>query len=147
MMARVMRVDLVDSEKQIFSGEVEYLVAPAANGEIGVYPHHTSLLTKLKPGVLRLQIAEEQYQMIFAISGGFLEVQDNHATVLADIVERTDELDEARLKEQKAIALARYKKRAGSSSTTDIARAQASLEIAIAQLKALDYIKRQARRA
>jgi F-type H+-transporting ATPase subunit epsilon len=140
-----MQVDLVDSEKQIFSGQVEYLVAPAYDGEIGIFPNHVPLIVKLKSGVLRLQVPGEEFQMVFAISGGFLEVKGNHVTVLADVVERTDELDEARLKEQMIAAQAR-EKHVDSSMTADVAKAQAALEIAIAQLKALDYIKKQANR-
>jgi F-type H+-transporting ATPase subunit epsilon len=146
-MAHVMRVDVVDSEKQIFSGIVQYLVAPAATGEIGIYPHHISLIGKLKPGVLRLQVPNQQAQLVLAISGGFLEVQNNQVIILADIIERTEELDEARLIEQKTAALARLKHHSSSSPSTEVAKAQASLEIAIAQLKALEYIRRQARRS
>jgi F-type H+-transporting ATPase subunit epsilon len=145
-MANVMKVDVVDSESQIFSGEVEYLIAPAIEGEIGIYPHHIPLITKLNPGVLRLQIPDTAAHEVLAISGGFLEVQGNHVTILADIVERTEPLDEARLLEQKSMALARIK-RADSTMTADVATAQASLEIAIAQLKALDYLKKFNNRA
>ena len=139
----VMQVDVVDSEEQIFSGEVEYLVAPASEGEIGIYPHHIPIISKLKPGVLRLQVPGHELQLVFAISGGFIEVQGNHVTILADLVERTDALDAQRLIDQKTAALAKLK-HSDSSSTVDVARAQASLEIAIAQLKALDYIKKHA---
>ena len=137
----VMRVDVVDSEEQIFSGEAEYLVAPATEGEVGIYPRHIPLITKLKPGVLRLQVPGHAHQLVFAISGGFLEVQNNHATILADVVERTDALDVQRLNEQKTIAEAKIK-RSDSSSTAELAKAHAALEIAIAQLKAVEYIKK-----
>lgn len=139
-----MQVDVVDSESQLFSGVVEHLVAPAVDGEIGIYPNHAPIIAKLKPGVLRLQLPNQAVQTIFAISGGFLEVWDNHATVLADIVERTDELDEARLKQQQAAAQSKLQ-RSASSPTTDVAKTQISLDIAIAQLKALDYIKKHAK--
>ena len=145
MAHNVMQVDVVDSEEQIFSGQVEYLVAPASEGEIGIYPNHIPLISKLKPGVLRLQLPGHDLQLVFAISGGFLEVQANHATILADVVERTEALDAQRLEEQRLNALAKLKKSA-SSSTADVARAQAALEIAIAQLKALDFIKKHANR-
>ncbi|MCX8515222.1 MAG: F0F1 ATP synthase subunit epsilon [Burkholderiales bacterium] len=138
-MAKTMMLDVVDSEKQIFSGEVEYLVAPAFEGEIGIYPNHIALISKLKPGILRLQIPNQAYQLIYAISGGFVEINDNHTTVLADIVERTEELDEARLIEQKNQALKKIQ--AAENSNTDFTKAQAALEIAIAQLKAMEYIR------
>ena len=133
------QVDIVDSESQIFSGFVEYLVAPAKDGEIGIYPHHMSIIAKLKPGVLRLQIPAQESQLIFAISGGFLEVTANHATILADTIERTDELDAKRLEDAEKLALSKLA--STESGSVDNKKAQISLEIAIAQLKALDYIK------
>lgn len=136
-----MRLDLVDSEHQIFSGDVEHFVATASDGEIGIYPNHIPLICKLKPGVLRLQVPNEKYQLIYAVSGGFLEIQDNHATILADIVERTEKLDEERLIAEHEAALARIK-HSDSSQTLDVAKAQAALDVAIAQLKALDYIRK-----
>lgn len=142
------KVEVVDSEKQIFSGDVEYLVAPGSEGEIGIFPSHVPLISKLKPGVLRLQLPDEQTQAIFAISGGFMEVRRDQVIVLADIAERTDELDEARLIEQKTLALDKIKRTgADGSSPADVAKAHAALEIAIAQLKAVDYIKKHKNRA
>jgi F-type H+-transporting ATPase subunit epsilon len=131
-----LKLDVVDSEKSIFSGEVDYIVAPASVGEIGIYPNHMPIITKLKPGVLRLQIPNEKEQMVLAISGGFLEVESNHATVLADIIERTENLDSMRLEEQKKEALAKLKN--GEISSV---KAEISLEIAIAGLKAVEYVK------
>ncbi len=142
----IMQVDIVDSEEEIFSGSIEYLIAPGSEGELGIYPNHAPLISKLKSGVLRLKAPDHETQLVFAISGGFLEIQGNHATVLADVVERTDELDAQRLIDQKTEALAKLK-RADSSSTADVAHAQAALEIAIAQLKALDYIKKHIHRS
>jgi len=145
-MVKLMRATLVDSEHQIFSGEVEHLVVTATGGELGIYPNHIPLICKLKPGVLRLQVPNEKYQLIFAVSGGYLEVQGNHATILADIVERTEKLDEDRLIAEREAALARVKHSGDSALTLDVAKAQAALEVAIAQLKALDYIKKHANR-
>ena len=137
----IMKVDVVDSEAQIFSGMAEFLVAPASEGEIGVYPNHIPLISKLKPGVLRLQLPNEQHQQVFAISGGFMEIQANHVTILADILQRAEVLDEAKVIEQKNIAHSRVKS-IDSSDQHEIAKAHAALEIAIAQLKAVDYIKK-----
>lgn len=145
-MANVMKVDIVDSESQVFTGDAEYLIAPATEGEIGIYPNHIPLITKLNSGVLRLRLPNKDIDEVLAISGGFLEVQGNHVTILADVVERTDELDEARLLEQKANALARTKHN-NSTMTSDVAHAQISLDIAIAQLKALEYLKKYGNRA
>jgi F-type H+-transporting ATPase subunit epsilon len=144
-MTKLMRVDLVDSEHQIFSGDVAHLVVTANDGELGIYPNHIPLICKLKPGVLRLQIPKERYQLVFAVSGGFLEVQDNHVTILADIAQRSDKLDEERLIAERDAALARVQK-SDSAQSLDVAKAQAALEVAIAQLKALDYIRKHANR-
>ncbi|MDQ5921160.1 MAG: F-type H+-transporting ATPase subunit epsilon [Pseudomonadota bacterium] len=141
-----MKIEVVDSEKQIFAGDVEYLVAPGSEGEIGVFPNHVPLICKLKPGVLRLQMPDQADQLIFAISGGFLEVQKNQVIVLADIAQRTTELDEERLIEQKTKALAKVKQ-TPASATADVAKAQAALELAIAELKAIDYIKKHKNKA
>jgi F-type H+-transporting ATPase subunit epsilon len=133
-----LKLDIVDSEKQIFSGEVDHLVAPAILGEIGIYPNHIPIISKLKPGILRLQVPNEKEQIILAISGGFLEVENNHATVLADIIERTDDLDSVRLETQKKEALAKLK----SGELANSNKAEVSLDLAIAGLKAMDYIKK-----
>jgi len=133
-----LKLDVVDSEKSIFSGEVDYIVAPAQVGEIGIYPNHIPIITKLKAGVLRIQVPNMTEQMVLAISGGFLEVESNHATVLADIIERSEDLDSVRLEEQKKEALAKL----GTGELTDRAKAEVSLELAIAGLKAVDYIKK-----
>ncbi len=145
-MASLMFVNVVSSEEMIFSGKAEYIIAPALMGEIGIYPRHVPLISKLKSGVLRLQLPDQTEQVVLAISGGFLEVQANHVTVLADVVERTTELDEIKLLEQKKQAEARIK-HAGASISEDVAKAYASLEIAIAQLKAMDYIKKNSKRS
>ena len=137
----VMKVDVVDSEAQIFSGEAEFLVAPASEGEIGVYPNHIPLISRLKAGVLRLQVPNEQFQLVFAISGGFMEVRSNHVTVLADILDRAELLDEAKVVEQRNLAQSRVKNIDGTDAH-GAAKAHAALEIAIAQLKAVEYIKK-----
>ena len=139
-MTNLMYVDFVDSESRIFAGEAEFIVVSGYDGEIGIYPNHTALISKLVPGVLRIKLPAQEEQLIFAISGGFLEVCNNTVIVLGDIVERTDELDEQRLLAQKTDALEKLK-RAESSPTPDVAIAQASLEITIAQLKAFEFIR------
>lgn len=141
-MPNLIKVDLVDSEREIFSGEAEFIIAPAVEGELGIYPHHAPLISKLKPGVLRVKVPEQTEHLVFAISGGYIEIQNNHVSVLADIIERTDELDEARLLEQKAAAMAKIKHSDSTSLTYDVAMAEIALDLAIAQLKALDYLKK-----
>lgn len=141
-----MQVELVSSEEHIFSGEAEYVVAPGSEGELGIYPHHISLINKLKPGLFRVKLPQKEIQLIYVISGGFLEVQGNKVTVLADVVERTDDLDEAKLLEQKRIAEEKLKN-SGVSMDKDDAKSYAALELIIAQLQAVDYMRKQSRRS
>jgi len=141
-MANLIKVEVASSESLIYSGDVEYLVAPAYDGEIGIYPRHTPLIAKLKPGVLRLKLADKAENLILAISGGFIEVQPDVVTILSDVVVRTAELDEQKLVEQKLQAQELINRK-GLESSKDVEKAYATLEMAIAQLKALDYIKKQ----
>lgn len=140
-----MQVELVSSEEQIFSGEVDFFVAPGSEGELGVYPHHIPLISKLNPGMVRFKLPQKEFQLIYVISGGFLEIQGNRATILADIVERTDDLDEAKLLEQKRLAEEKLQ-RSGASMDQDDVKAYAALELVIAQLKAVDFMHKQSRR-
>ena len=139
-----MQVDLVSSEEQIFSGEVEFVIAPGSEGEIGIYPRHIPLITKLNPGLIRVKLPQKEMHLVYVISGGFLEVQGNKVTVLADVVERTDSLDQAKLLEEKRIAEERLKRSAASMDRDDV-KAYAALEMIIAQLKAVDYLHKQSR--
>lgn len=141
-----MQVDLVSAEEQIFSGEAEYIVAPAADGEIGIFPHHIPLISKLRPGLFRVKLPHKEMQLVYVISGGFIEVQGNKVSVLADVVERTEKLDEAKLLEQKHIAEQKLKAQDSTMNQTD-AKAYAALELIIAQLKALDYINKHSHRS
>ena len=135
-MSNTISLEVVDSEKFIFSGLVEFFIVPGSEGELGVYPHHISMIVKLKPGVLRYKVPNNDSQCIMAISGGFLEIHNNKATILADVIERTDALDEAMLIELKNQSLSKI-----NNKTIDSENAYISLEIAIAQLKALEYIR------
>jgi len=141
-----MQVDLVSSEEQIFSGEVEFVIAPGSEGEIGIYPRHIPLITKLNPGLIRVKLPQKEMHLVYVISGGFLEVQGNKVTVLADVVERTDSLDQAKLLEEKRIAEERLKRSTASMDRDDV-KAYAALEMIIAQLKAVDYLHKQSRRS
>ena len=142
----IMQVDLVSSEEQIFTGEAEYIVAPGSEGEIGVYPRHIALISKLKPGLFRIKLPQSEIQLVYVISGGFLEVQGNKVTVLADVVERSENLDQAKLIEQKAQAEDKLKHANSSLGSVD-AKAYAALEFVIAQLNAVDYLHKQSRRS
>jgi F-type H+-transporting ATPase subunit epsilon len=135
-----MQVEVVSSEQLIYSGEAEFLVAPAQEGEIGVYPRHVPLLTKIRPGVLRLRVPGSKDEVLVAVSGGMIEVQPTLVTVLADTAVRGEDLDEARANEAKRNAEDALKKATDDSST---ARARAALATAIAELKALDYLRQR----
>ena len=89
-----LRLDVVTAERQVYSGDVDMVVAPGSNGELGILPQHAALMTTLHPGVLRLKSGREVTQV--AIGGGFLEVRDNRVLVLADTAERADEIDLSR---------------------------------------------------
>ncbi|AXK39222.1 F0F1 ATP synthase subunit epsilon [Crenobacter cavernae] len=136
-----MHVEVVSTEELIFSGEAEFLVAPAENGEIGVYPRHVPLLTRIKPGVLRVQVPGEAKEVLVAVSGGMMEVQPTLITVLADVAVRGDELDEARAQQAKKDAEEALKK---ASDDRETASAHAALATAIAELKTLEYLRRRA---
>ncbi|MGR2660158.1 MULTISPECIES: F0F1 ATP synthase subunit epsilon [Chromobacterium] len=136
-----MRVEVVSTEQMIFSGEAEFVVAPATEGEIGVYPQHVPLLTRIKPGVLRLKVPGSSEEVLVAVSGGMMEVQPSLITVLADTAIRGEDLDEARANEAKRAAEDSLKHATDDLST---AKAHAALAVAIAELKALDFLKKRA---
>jgi F-type H+-transporting ATPase subunit epsilon len=136
-----MRVEVVSTEQLIFSGEAEFVVAPATEGEIGVYPQHVPLLTRIKPGVLRLKVPGSKEEVLVAVSGGMMEVQPTLITVLADTAIRGEDLDEARANEAKRAAEDALKHATDDMST---AKAHAALALAIAELKTLDYLKKRA---
>lgn len=140
-MAMTMHVDIVSAEAEIFSGTVEMLIAPAAEGEVGVLPRHTPMLTMLKPGEVRVvrEGGEDQY---FYVSGGMLEVQPHTVTVLADTAVRARDLDEAAAVQAKERAEQALKDR---KSDIDYARAQAELAEAIAQLQTIQRLRRRTR--
>ena len=131
-MAMTIHVDVVSAEESIFSGLAEFVVAPAAMGEVGIYPRHAPLISLIKPGAVRLKLPDQAEEMVFFVSGGILEVQPGVITVLADTAIRGHDLDEAKALEAKKAAEEAMKDR---SSQIDYARAQAELADAIAQLQ------------
>ena len=102
-MALRVHVDVVSAEESIFSGEAEYVVLPGEAGELGIYPRHTPLLTRIKPGTVRIKVPDAEFEMIY-VSGGMLEVQPTIVTVLADTAIRGGDLDEAKALEAKKAA-------------------------------------------
>ena len=139
-MAMTMQVEVVSSEESIYSGEATFVVVPGEQGELGIYPHHTPLLTRIKPGVLRLTVPEQKEEVLVAVSGGMLEVQPTLITVLADTAIRGNDLDEAKVNDAKRAAEEQLNKATDDKAT---AAAHAALAVAIAELKALDYLRRR----
>lgn len=134
----VMQVEVVSSERSIYSGQAIFIVAPGMEGEIGIYPQHIPLLTRIKPGLLRLTPPNQQQEILIAVSGGLLEIQPALVTILADIALRDDELDEHRAIQTKEAAERALKK---AENEQTIVAANASLAVAIAELKALYYLR------
>jgi F-type H+-transporting ATPase subunit epsilon len=131
-------VDIVSAEGEIFSGEAAMVFAPAVLGEIGIAPRHAPLLTTLKPGEVRVQTPAGDEQHFF-VSGGALEVQPHLVTVLADTAIRAKDLDEAAALQAKQRAEEALNDRKGQ---VDVAEAQAELARAMAQLKAIERLRK-----
>jgi F-type H+-transporting ATPase subunit epsilon len=137
-MARKLHVDIVSAEQQIFSGEAEMVIAPGEGGELGILPEHAPLLTRIKPGTVRIQAAGAEEEVIY-VSGGMMEVQPDRVTILADTSVRAHDLDEAKAMEAERLAKEALSNRSG---VMDIARAQAELAEAAAQLAAIRKLRR-----
>ncbi len=136
-MAMTIHVDIVSAEESIYSGRVEAVIASAQEGEVGIYPRHAPLLTRLKPGEVRLLKDGKEEQ--FYISGGILEVQPHIVTILADTALRAADVDEAAALEAKASA---EKALADKAASLDYAEAQAQLAEAMAQLRAIERARK-----
>lgn len=137
-MAQTMQLDIVSAEKSIFSGDVEFFSARAAHGEIGILPRHAPLLVQLQPGEVRVKLPGGTEEF-FYVSGGMLEVQPTIVTVLADTAARAKDLDEAAALEAKARA---ERALADRSADLDYAKAQAELAAAMAQLRAIQNLRK-----
>jgi len=129
----------VSAEEQIFSGLAEVIVVPGEMGELGIYPRHTALMTRIKPGAVRIKRPDQEQEELIYVSGGMLEVQPNVVTILADTAIRGADLDEARALEAKQSAEEAMKNRV---SDIDYAQAQAELAEAIAQLRAIQQLRK-----
>ncbi len=138
-MANTIHVDIVSAEGQIFKGDAAMVFAPAAGGEIGIAPRHAPLLTMLKPGEVRVQV-EGQEEQSFYVGGGALEVQPNAVSVLADTAVRAHDLDEAAALAAKQRAEESMR---GRADKMEIAEAQAELARAVAQLRAIERIRKK----
>ena len=127
------RVDVVSAEESIFSGEARFVALPGEAGELGIYPRHTPLITRIKPGAVRIEKADGTEEFVF-VAGGLLEVQPNSVTVLSDTAIRGKDLDEAKAVSAKAAAEEALKNAKGD---IDIAMAQSELAVMAAQIAAL----------
>ncbi len=124
--------DVVSNEASIFSGQVEMGVFPGEAGELGILPRHTPLLTRIKPGVVRLKLPEQNDFFVVYVSGGMLEVQPDMITVLADTAVRAKDLDEAKKVQAQMASESAQKDRQGN---LDYAKAEAELSQVISQLQ------------
>ncbi len=140
MATTTIHLDVVSAEESIFSGEAEFVIAPASMGEVGIYPRHTPMITTIKSGVLRVKVADEAEEQMIFVSGGLLEVQPGVITVLADTAIRGHDLDEAKANEAKRAAEEAMK---NSSTEVNYAMAQAELSEAMAQLQAIERLRKK----
>lgn len=138
-MGTIFHLDIVSAEESIYSGPVEFLVAPAQMGEVGIYPRHTPMLTRIKSGMVRIKTQLKEEELIY-VSGGMLEVQPDSVTILADTAVRSHDLDEVKAIEAKRAAEEAMKNK---ESEMDYAKAQAELIEAMAQLAAIDKLRKR----
>lgn len=138
-MAKTVHIDVVSAEASIFSGEAEFVVAPAGAGEVGIYPNHAPMITNIKPGALRIKLADSNDETVIYISGGIIEVQPGMITVLSDTAIRGADLDESKALAAKAAAEEAMKNR---TSDIDYAMAQAELAEAVAQIQAIERLRK-----
>ena len=137
-MANSIHVDVVSAEELIFSGEADFVTLPGEAGELGIYPKHTPLITRIKPGAVRIKVVGQADEEFVFVAGGILEVQPNGVTVLADTAIRGGDLDEAKATEAKKLA---EEMMVNKESKIDYARAQAEMAVAIAQLQAIQKFR------
>ena len=128
------RVEVVSAEESIFSGEAEFVVLPGEVGELGVYPNHTPLITRIKAGAVRIRVPGENRDELIFVAGGILEIQPNLVTVLADTAIRGADLDEARANEARRAA---EEALTNAKSKMDLARAHSELAAVTAQIQTI----------
>jgi len=137
-MATTIQVDVVSAEESIFAGEAEFVALPGEAGELGIFPRHAPLITRIKPGVVRIKVPGKADEEQIFVAGGILEVQPHVVTVLADTAIRGRDLDEAKASE--ALKLAEDARR-NAGNELDIAKAEAELSSLAAQLAAIRKIR------
>lgn len=134
-----LHVDVVSAEEQIFSGEAKFVALPGESGELGILPRHTPLITRIKPGAVRIERTDGSEEFVF-VAGGILEVQPNRVTVLADTAIRGKDLDEAKAAEAKKMAEEAMK---NAKSDIDFAKAQSEFAAMAAQIAALRKFRKK----
>ncbi|MCL1860179.1 MAG: F0F1 ATP synthase subunit epsilon [Proteobacteria bacterium] len=139
-MAMTVHVDVVSAEEQLFSGLAEFVVLPGESGELGILPGHTPLMTRIRPGAVRIKIPNQDAEEFIFVAGGILEVQPNGVTVLADTAIRGKDLDEAKALDAKRKAEEALEDK---SAKIDYAKAQAELIEAIAQIHAIERLRKR----
>ena len=139
-MAMTVHVDIVSAEEQIFSGLAEFVALPGESGELGILPGHMPLMTRIKPGAVRVKVPNQAEEELVFVAGGLLEVQPGLVTVLADTAIRGHDLDEAKALEAKKRA---EEAMANQTASLDYAKAQAELMEAVAQLAAIQRLRKR----
>ncbi|HQR03517.1 MAG: F0F1 ATP synthase subunit epsilon [Proteobacteria bacterium] len=139
-MAMTIHVDVVSAEESIFSGLAEFVALPGETGELGILPGHMPLMTRIKPGAVRVKVPQQEAEELIFVAGGLLEVQPGLVTVLADTAIRGKDLDEAKAMEAKNLA---EQAMANRNATIDYAKAQAELAEAVAQLAAIQRLRKR----
>ena len=139
-MAHTIHIDVVSAEESIFSGEAEFVVLPGEAGELGIYPRHTPLITRIRPGSVRIKVPGEAEEQLIFVAGGILEVQPNVITVLADTAIRGRDLDEAKALE----ALQRAEEaRRNAQGKEELATVEGELATLAAQLAAIRRLRKR----
>ncbi len=133
-------VDVVSAEASIFSGEAKFVALPGENGELGILPRHTPLITRIKPGAVRIEKADGSGEEFVFVAGGILEVQPGTVTVLADTAIRGGDLDEAKASEAKRLAELAIQ---NAKTDIDLAAAQSEFATMAAQLAAIQKLRRK----
>ena len=133
-------VDVVSADESIFSGEARFVALPGESGELGILPRHTPLITRISPGAVRIERADNGEEEFVFVAGGILEVQPNSVTVLADTAIRGHDLDEAKANEAKKAAEEALK---NAKSDIDLAAAQSELAEMAAQLAAIAKFRKK----
>ena len=133
-------VDVVSAEESIFSGEAKFVALPGESGELGILPRHTPLITRIKPGAVRIERADNGEEEFVFVAGGILEVQPHRVTVLADTAIRGHDLDEAKAAEAKRLAEEAMR---NAKSDIDLARAQSEFAMMAAQVAAISKLRKK----